>query len=190
MEMKKCKECGKLFLPKSIRSQYCDALHYRPCPVCGKLVEAKYLSDPARCCSKECQQALKKQNKPSIPSSSTPTVTDSGEIELDVVDGDTVVNVLSSVNKHTINAELSPEGQAILSDAEVRTYVGKSGCKFIQGHAYAVRVSRDNEYSRYKVSGYYDLTEDKKCDALSVHASMLSFNHFFLPISKKIIARR
>ena len=63
--MKKCKECGKLFVPKSARTQYCDDLHYRPCPVCGKLVEAKYLSDPARCCSKECQQALRAKNTPS-----------------------------------------------------------------------------------------------------------------------------
>ena len=54
MVMKKCKECGKLFEAKSAKVQYCSAIHYRPCPVCGKPVVAKYLSDPARCCSRKC----------------------------------------------------------------------------------------------------------------------------------------
>ena len=58
MEMRKCKECGKLFAPKG-REQYCSDIHYRPCPVCGKPVEAKYLSDPARRCE-DCKKAGKK----------------------------------------------------------------------------------------------------------------------------------
>lgn len=48
-ELRKCKECGKMFQPKG-REQYCSDIHYRPCPVCGKPVVAKYLSDPARRC--------------------------------------------------------------------------------------------------------------------------------------------
>lgn len=63
LEMKKCKECGKLFTPKSAQSVYCDDIHFRPCPVCGKAVEAKYLSDPARCCSKECSAVARAQKK-------------------------------------------------------------------------------------------------------------------------------
>ncbi len=50
-EMRKCKECGKLFTPKG-REQYCHDIHYRPCPNCGELVIAKYLSDPPRRCDK------------------------------------------------------------------------------------------------------------------------------------------
>jgi hypothetical protein len=49
MEMRKCKECGKMFMPKG-REKYCSDVHYRPCPVCGTLVIAKYLSDPPRKC--------------------------------------------------------------------------------------------------------------------------------------------
>ena len=49
MEMRKCKECGELFQPKG-REQYCPKQHYRPCPVCGTPVLAKYLSDPPRRC--------------------------------------------------------------------------------------------------------------------------------------------
>ena len=60
-ELKRCKECGELFMPKSARQQYCKKIHYRPCPVCGKLVIAKHLGDPPRTCSKECTQALKLQ---------------------------------------------------------------------------------------------------------------------------------
>jgi len=71
LEMKNCKECGKLFRPKSKNSVYCDDLHFRPCPVCGKPVEAKYLSDPARCCSNECKAQYRRSNtnpNHSIPS--------------------------------------------------------------------------------------------------------------------------
>ena len=77
LEMKKCKECGKLFTPKSKLSQYCDDLHYRPCPVCGKLVEAKYLSDPARCCSKECSQKKKEADKQKAKQTASMSVNDS-----------------------------------------------------------------------------------------------------------------
>ena len=65
MEMKKCKECGKLFLPKSLRQQYCDAIHYRPCPICGKPVIAKYLSDPARRCE-DCKGKKDSSKSPKI----------------------------------------------------------------------------------------------------------------------------
>lgn len=71
LEMKNCKECGKLFRPRSKNSVYCDGIHFRPCPVCGKPVEAKYLSDPARCCSNECKAQYRRSNtntNQSIPS--------------------------------------------------------------------------------------------------------------------------
>ena len=50
-EMRKCKECGKLYTPKG-REQSCSDVHYRPCPNCGEPVVAKYLSDPPRRCDK------------------------------------------------------------------------------------------------------------------------------------------
>ena len=82
MEMKKCKECGDLFMPKSKNSVYCDKLHYRPCPVCSKPVEAKYLSDPARCCSQECKNAARMQAKSKVLSKAVSSIT-LGTVKLD-----------------------------------------------------------------------------------------------------------
>lgn len=65
MEMRKCKECGKMFMPKG-REKYCSDVHYRPCPVCGTPVIAKYLSDPPRKCDN-----CKKHRSASVPSSSS-----------------------------------------------------------------------------------------------------------------------
>lgn len=55
--IKICKECGKEFEAKNARQAYCNRRHYRPCPVCGVPVFAKYLSDPARSCSNKCKSA-------------------------------------------------------------------------------------------------------------------------------------
>lgn len=83
MEMKRCKECGKLFVPRSKRQQYCEDLHYRPCPVCGKLVEAKYLSDPARCCSKECKSQLAAKTRSVVSIISSAEIADT-DLSLDI----------------------------------------------------------------------------------------------------------
>lgn len=59
---KKCKECGKEFIPDSPRQEYCKDVHYRPCPVCGKPVKAIYLNESPRCCSKECRTIKAKES--------------------------------------------------------------------------------------------------------------------------------
>lgn len=83
MDMKKCKECGKLFTPKNPRSQYCDAIHYRPCPVCGKSIEIKYLSDPTPRCA-DCRKAGLKVKAPAKPALATVSDLDSsGELPND-----------------------------------------------------------------------------------------------------------
>lgn len=56
---KKCKECGKEFIPNSGKQNYCKDIHYRPCPICGKPVEVKHFSDKPRTCSTECMLKLK-----------------------------------------------------------------------------------------------------------------------------------
>lgn len=48
--IKICKACGKPFEAKHALQQYCSRDHYRPCPICGDLIFATYLSDPARRC--------------------------------------------------------------------------------------------------------------------------------------------
>ena len=64
MELRKCKECGKMFQPKG-REQYCSDTHYRPCPICGEPVIARYLSDPPRKCDK-CRGKRNVESKPAI----------------------------------------------------------------------------------------------------------------------------
>lgn len=184
MEMRKCKECGKLFMPKSMRSQYCDALHYRPCPVCGKPVEAKYLSDPPRCCSKECQQASRAKNKSqAVPAS----ISAASTIQIDTDEGTTCVNVISLVDRHNIASNLSEEGKRLVESGQPRTFVGKSSSGFCQGHTYMLEINQDGDYGTYIVSGYYDLTEDKSVAIETTIASKLSFNQFFIPTSKQIV---
>lgn len=56
---RKCKECGKEFIPNSGKQNYCKDIHYRPCPICGKPVEVKHFSDKPRTCSTECMLKLK-----------------------------------------------------------------------------------------------------------------------------------
>ena len=59
-DIKYCKECGKPFTPKSNTQIFCNDIHYRPCVICGKLVEVKnfYVSTT---CSKGCRTALRKK---------------------------------------------------------------------------------------------------------------------------------
>lgn len=86
MEMKKCKECGKLFTPKNPRSQYCDDKHYRPCPVCGKRVEIKYLSDPTPRCI-ECRKlGLKVNSTANVVDNLIATPENLGELPFDFVE--------------------------------------------------------------------------------------------------------
>lgn len=59
--LRKCMECGELFVARTLKTQFCSKEHYRPCPVCGKLVLAKYLADPPRCCSQKCSRELAKK---------------------------------------------------------------------------------------------------------------------------------
>lgn len=49
-----CIICGKSFTPTSPRQAVCTDKHYRPCPICGKLLEFKRPSDKVKCCSKSC----------------------------------------------------------------------------------------------------------------------------------------
>ena len=76
--IKICKECGKEFEATNARQAYCSAKHYRPCPVCGELVYAKYLSDPARRCDK-CKGAKSSKTKPLIAPSFKPVKQEANE---------------------------------------------------------------------------------------------------------------
>ena len=86
LQMKKCKECGKLFTPKNPRAQYCEDKHFRPCPICQKPVEIKYLSDPTPRCA-ECRKLGLKVNTPTkIVNNFVDTTDNLGELPVEYVE--------------------------------------------------------------------------------------------------------
>ena len=163
LEMKKCKECGKMFMPTSNKQKYCSADHYRPCPVCGKPVFAKYLSDPARCCSGVCKSKLGKLNKSGHKVNPTMITDDSKLVpmpgaekladlaeeyskEVPVDHSEAVVKALDELHE----AEVAAETEVIdPTDGTVRKrYTGTSvPGDWINGDEYAVRIEHiDKEY--------------------------------------------
>ena len=60
---RKCKYCGKEFVPESSRDFYCKDKHYATCEVCGKPFEITGRMDVAnKTCSKECRYISAKRN--------------------------------------------------------------------------------------------------------------------------------
>ena len=181
MEMKKCKECGKLFVPKSARAQYCDGEHYRPCPVCGKLVYAKYLSDPARCCSRECSQ--KKNNAVSITNVSCKEISVSKEVRSLFTIPDSPVECVEPRKVVQKLSQLSPDSEfaAMLREtADVRTYTGVPVLGFIPGHEYALEINKDDRNILYIIEACYDFTEGKEVDHCIHMASKISIAQNFM----------
>lgn len=179
VEMKKCKECGKLFVPRNPRQQYCDELHYRPCPVCGKPVEAKYLSDPARVCSNECKKILaqrKRDEKKNVKAS---------EIVQPVEEVVEVLEVVKDEAKASVKVDLPKSGAIVDTQYEdmmknshkVKEYNGKDVCGFKNGHVYAVDIERP-EYA-YEVTAVYDFTDHESVDYMLPVSSKTSFYRYF-----------
>lgn len=202
MEMKKCKECGKLFMPKSMRSQYCDDLHYRPCPVCGKKVEAKYLSDPPRCCSKECQQVMRKNtaSKSTKPASAVAKPTASKSLTLgtslpgtpQLLDppktrkaGPQPVEEMFgyfAFGSGDENAWLEAiyDYEDMLREHYVcATFINKKKIlNFIPGHEYALEITREPDRP-YLIHAVYDFKSTKKVDLHMTLSSWISVNQNF-----------
>lgn len=186
LEMKKCKECGKLFVPKTKLSQYCNDLHYRPCPVCGKPVEAKYLSDPPRCCSRECSKQKQAKDKEKVKSIAALGNSMKYETPLKVTmqmpksrDAKGNVRTLFALPKeeHVVpddvipmprpesviiklpqQAEDNEYAKNLRSSYPVRTYVGTPILGFIPGHEYALDIDKDDRNILYIVTALYDFT--------------------------------
>lgn len=145
--MKKCKECGKLFQPTSNKQKYCSENHYRPCPVCGKLVLAKYLSDPARCCSGVCKSKLGKLNKESAHVAKevlklTPEVVAYAEAD---------VKAVQEAYKEHVSEIVDPVAETIK-----KRFVSSSTDGWIEGHEYAVKLTQDGKL--HIVRATYDYT--------------------------------
>lgn len=63
-EVKKCKWCGAVFVPKSSRDVYCNSVHYQTCVVCGSLFEIDpRINAQVKTCSSECKKVLSLQNR-------------------------------------------------------------------------------------------------------------------------------
>ena len=163
LEMKKCKECGKMFMPTSNKQKYCSEDHYRPCPVCGKLVFAKYLSDPARCCSGVCKSKLGKLNKSGHKVNPT-MITDDSKL-VPMPGAEKLADLAEEYSKEVLvdHAEADVKALDELHEAEVaaetevidptdgtirKRYTGTSiPGNWINGDEYAVRIEHvDKEY--------------------------------------------
>lgn len=186
MEMRKCKECGKLFMPKG-REQYCSDVHYRPCPICGEPVIAKYLSDPPRKCEK-CKhtktQPQKFKNKSLFGSWANidPNKSKSTTIEVD-----------SSSKPGSNNPEIVIDTKDLITDipatigqaefceqitGAVRRYIGVPiKGSFIPNHDYLMKVEHD-EYT-YGVTVLEDLTEGEDVNIFRNFSSQISIHQNF-----------
>ena len=208
-EMKKCKECGKLFMPKG-REQYCSDVHYRPCPVCGKPVIAKYLSDPARRCD-DCKHSKKVEpkketqpkshksvklfnidvdNEPKKKAADTEfkaepfklIIPDKAEKEspMQTVDTEELLSKVELIASNTLDQSIFCETMS----NTVKTYIGNSHGEsyFIPGHEYLIHVEH-NGYT-YRIIATEDVTADETVKIVTDYASQISFRQNFA-IAKK-----
>ena len=57
-----CKFCGKEFIPKEWRDEYCQNKHYKKCAVCGKEFEVDPRTGVPETCSSDCMKQLMSKN--------------------------------------------------------------------------------------------------------------------------------
>lgn len=206
-EMRKCKECGNLFIPKG-REQYCSAIHYRPCPICGTPTVVKYLSDPPR----RCDNCARKRN--TAHSDSHPTSQPANESKSETgfkkhrslfanivwgnstveksatdktqIDKDTNTNENNDVDYSYLAKKITEvKDQAEFCESctgHIFKYIGvKLRNNFIPGHDYLIKVSHD-DYN-YVVESSEDLTSNETVDYLMHIASQISFYQYFADAS-------
>lgn len=198
-EMRTCKECGKLFIPKG-RERYCSDVHYRPCPICGTPVEAKYLSDPPRKCN-NCRgkrSAPKPQSKPSkmfkfddakfsfgedkFKFAPQPKTEEKAEPTREIPKptspiiktSDIITEIPETVNEGLFCKETT---------GTVRRYIGpeiKNG--FIPGHDYELIV--DHSGQCYGVKSELDVTDHAEVNIFLHYTSQISINQNFARIKE------
>lgn len=159
--MRRCKECGRLFQPKG-REQYCSNTHYRPCPVCGELVEVKYLSDPPRRCA-NCKTIKSMQPKSAVNTPEVGVAVNTAEVE-----------------------KVDPQLQEVQSTKDIplgkdiRRFIGKDyrhGRGYLPNHLYELEITRD-DYS-YIVSAVYDWTTGSQTNITELFSSKISIDGHF-----------
>lgn len=201
-EMRACKECGKMFMPKG-REKYCSDVHYRPCPVCGTLVVVKYLSDPPAKCD-NCKgkhtkvhpaskaKALFDINEPNL---SKPVILNinlaqaakfeqkvkevaNKELEENTqtqVNPSTVAEVSENNNLKSIQSGQDPEKFCEELDGKVVRYIGPTAAgqhRFINNHDYKIAMNRKD--NTYLLTSSHDLTTGEEVSCFYIFSSQIS----------------
>ena len=199
MDMRKCKECGKMFQPKG-REQYCPDIHYRPCSECGEPVIAKYLSDPPRRCEK-CKgkrsasaPTLKPINLVSKASNgfklspmNIPTPKTEPKIKPDTkakpaskvkIKMDDLCKAEKPVDRTMFCNEMSGVKCRFVRETPL--------CGWLPGHDYIVNVNHDN--AAYVVSSNTDTTDEDSITAthgIALRcASQITFYNYFRKVKE------
>lgn len=185
--IKICKECGKEFEATDGRQKYCNRQHFRPCPVCGKLIEVIHLSNPTPKCSDCGKHRIRKPKlkqfslfsldpKPDtvdtdtiLSDASTHEISDSGEIK-----DEDKTTVASNTKSSRTNVELNIHSEEYVT----RKYTGRTTCGFIQNHVYTVGLVSNNPYG-YIAHAILDQTEDDDINIGLNISSENSWKHFF-----------
>lgn len=197
MELRKCKECGKMFEPKG-REQYCSDVHYRPCPVCGKPVIAKYLSDPARRCEGCRGKSVKSQpSAPAQPSMIIKPMTIPQAKSLFKISPMTIPQAKKTEAKKEVKQEIvkeevtrvdtdgldsaQPRVEPQLFMAYVRGNIfrfmrSKPLCGWDPGHDYTIE-SIEHDEGCYSILAHEEAPECKKI-GFRVTSQMSFFNYF------------
>lgn len=177
-QLRKCKECGKTFLPKG-REQYCPNIHYRPCPVCGVPVEVKYLSDPPRKCN-NCKGKKSPQGFKNIPSKMLPPSSNkSNSVEKNTAVAKSentawmeeieIIKDQSTIDPNTFCEKIT---------GSVMMYIGNEyKNNFQKGHKYLLKVEHSDYV--YNVTSVEDVTTEENCDIELPIASQISFYQKF-----------
>lgn len=161
-----CKECGQEFEASSARIKYCSRIHYRPCPICGEPVEAKYLSDPPRKCNK-CKGAksMKPASAPVHQLFKLPALED-------------FMKPKASEPKVSNTTITEPVMVKPVDDAEAKQYTGPDVCGFIHGHYYHIDVEKKD--GLYWITATKDITEDLFVDYVLMYSSKISIDQRFV----------
>lgn len=184
-QLRKCKECGKTFLPKG-REQYCPDIHYRPCPICGAPVEAKYLSDPPRKCDK-CKGKKSSQGFKNIPSKMMPPSsnkeTKENKLATPVKSENTswMKEIESTASQPTVDSNTFCENVT----GTVMMYIGNQyKNNFQKGHKYLIKVEHSDYV--YNVTSVEDVTSGDDCDIILPIASQISFYQKFARVKENV----
>ena len=167
-----CPLCNKKFIPKG-RQKYCNDLHYKPCPVCGKPVPAPYPSDPAKCCSAECRRQLK-TIKPAEPSP-VKVVDEPKPVEPESVEPKKEYPLDPDIKLDKKPLQILEKGT---KEFFIKQCIFDSKIKgLIKGHVYNIEVLK--EAHTYQVSLTYDHTYHEDVEIVFNIASAISFNNYF-----------